>query len=199
MARDDHAGLPAELRRERDDGRARADDDTHHRQQLRRHQRGGAPDAAGDPPGASRTARCADRGHRVRGAARPGKLCARCPKSTRFGPATIRLPGAPRAGGPAPQGQKLRRGADRMRPSLHLLFDLAGARAVAVGAVRRRCATRWRANWTAGAKEIVLTGVDITDYGGRARAAVPAPARRSWPRSGGCACRASTASRSTMR
>ena len=42
----------------------------------------------------------------------------------------------------------------------------------------RRSATPLRARSTAARSEIVLTGVDITDYRGRPRAALPAPARR---------------------
>ena len=91
--------------------------------------------------------------------------------------------------------QQLRRDPDRLRPSLHLLLDLAGARAQPVlpfDAIRDAVAREI----DRGAKEIVLTGVDITDYaGGLGQLCQRLLAAE--PRLRACACRRSTASRST--
>ena len=60
---------------------------------------------------------------------------------------------------------RVRRGAERLRPSLHLLRDPVRPRAEPVGAGRRGGRARSRALVEAGKREVVLTGVDLTSYG----------------------------------
>ena len=97
--------------------------------------------------------------------------------------------------------EELRRGPDRLRPSLHLLLDLAGrgpSRSLPFEAIRDAVAREI----DRGAKEIVLTGVDITDYEGglgtlcqrllaaEPRPAAPAPVLARQHRDRRCAVRA---------
>ena len=157
MGRDDHPRLPAQLRRERGDARARRRR-RDHRQQLRGHQRGGAPDPPGDPPRPSR-------GSDKRGSSSPAAPRSSIPdsfaampevdeghrspeeptNSTRARPlrtngggeisSDVMAAPAPVAAGFLAAGAQLRRGPDRLRPSLHLLLDLAGARAEPLAAL----------------------------------------------------------------
>ena len=106
-----------------------------HRQQLRGDRRGGAPDPPGDPPRPPRPARCAHRRHRLRGPARARRASAPCPRSTRSC-SRISTCVPPVAAGFSPTRAQLRRRPDRLRPSLHLLHHLAGARAEPLAAVR---------------------------------------------------------------
>ena len=111
------------------------------RQQLRRDQRSRPPDAPGDPPRASAsgpTRRSSSRAALPSSSRAPSRPCRASRASSEMRASSTawrqmtswRQPGFH---GPRP---KLRRGPDGLRPSLHLLLDLAGARAKPIAALR---------------------------------------------------------------
>ena len=173
------------------------------RQQLRGDQRSRAPDPPGDPP------RAPPRPERARSwspAAPPSsnrsafeampevsRVVGNADKLNAFAANDVMTPVPVR---PHAQGEELRRGPDRLRPPLHLLLDLAGARAEPLAAVRgdpRRGRARDRPRRQG-------DRADRRRHHRLSRAASARFASACSPPSRGssaCACRRSTASRST--
>ena len=153
--RDDHARLPPELRRSETIARLGARRrGLGRRQQLRRDERGGAPDAPGDPARASAAARRAHPRHRLRGRARR-RLSSDMPEVDRVvGNARklIRASGGDHDAGPRPVRLGQVRASSRSRPAATIAAPSAPSGRRAGRAVRcrsRRSATRSRARSTA--------------------------------------------------
>ena len=188
-----------------------------HRQQLRGDRRGRAPDPPGDPPRPPRAAGGADRRHGLRGAAGAGAFRAmpevttdrQCSRITTSHPRPERTSPSKGVGltscrhrPPAAAGfrQRVRSfvavqtGCDH-RCTFCTIWQARGpSRSLPFEAIRDAIAREL----DAGAEEIVLTGVDITSYEG----GLGPLCKRCSPTfrtSSACACRRSTASRSTRR
>ena len=193
--RSPHLRLPAQRARIRGDARARGRGRAGWRdpgQHLRGHRRSRAPGAPGDPQGAARASamrRSSSPAALPRSTRRASPRCRRsisssamtrsCTRRATALPASsararrvrvndimsVRETAGHLIDGLAAAYPRLRRGAERLRPPLHLLHHPLRSRAI-----RARC--RWAPSssrsrsWSRTAmREVVLTGVDITAYG----------------------------------